>query len=110
MILLYANIGVKSIGKMEIIIKIPPSRKSKERVEKDILYHLYLPIILLITSMHPFLGTDICQCSDYFPVWHCISLGKITHRCGEFAVGTAKLTDDDLCDLWIGLRDFDGIL
>ena len=41
--------------------------------------------------MSKFLGTDICQCSDYFPVWHCISLGKITHRCGEFAVGTTKL-------------------
>jgi len=42
MALSYANIGVKSIEKKKIIIKIPPSRKSKERVEKDILYHLNL--------------------------------------------------------------------
>ena len=42
-----------------------------------------------------FFRADIGQDASYLFVRHCVSLGEISHRCGQFPIRTAKLADDD---------------
>ena len=41
---------------------------------------------------------------------HGITLGEIAHGCGQLAVGTAELGNDDLRQFGIGLCDFYRVL
>ena len=60
--------------------------------------------------MGELLCADIRQRPDHFLIRHGIPLGQIPHGSGQFPVGTAELTDNDLRDLRVGLCDLHRIL
>ncbi len=60
--------------------------------------------------MFTFLCAYIRQQSLDLGIGHRKPLVQVTQGCSKFSVRTAKLSNDDFSELWVGILDIDGIL